>query len=327
MEIKEEYPTTFIQIYQKNPRIVRKDGTYFKVPVMAFIMLVRQEGNEFKYIDSVADNDVHMAIEVNLKPGTYYIFSDVNYRYGNPDYKSYGYTLTCYARKGKQPIVLENVTQKVDRKKYLEVSLFDYCKKKLGTPTKDKSGIEVYISENFKREVPFHVFCFVNPKNEPMKVELKVESEEKNKKKCFCIYNDKIASEFDSSVIKSICPKSATCILVMGYSRDSKYKCRYDILPPNDKRTYENNQNDNGSVHSSYKYKRSNNERVNEGNYQNNENNQSNQNYNQKYQNYQNINLLKVLHLLLFYFLLHNLKFFLLIAYHLHPSRHLHNLH
>ena len=26
----------------------------------------------------------------------------------------------------------------------------------------------------------------------------------------------------------------------MGYSRDSKYKCRYDILPPNDKRTYEN---------------------------------------------------------------------------------------
>ena len=240
MEIKEEYPTTFIQIYQKNPRIVRKDGTYFKVPVMAFIMLVRQEGNEFKYIDSVADNDVHMAIEVNLKPGTYYIFSDVNYRYGNPDYKSYGYTLTCYARKGKQPIVLENVTQKVDRKKYLEVSLFDYCKKKLGTPTKDKSGIEVYISENFKREVPFHVFCFVNPKNEPMKVELKVESEEKNKKKCFCIYNDKIASEFDSSVIKSICPKSATCILVMGYSRDSKYKCRYDILPPNDKRTYEN---------------------------------------------------------------------------------------
>ena len=53
-------------------------------------------------------------------------------------------------------------------------------------------------------------------------------------------------------------------------------------------RTYENNQNDNGSVHSSYKYKRSNNESVNEGNYQNNENNQSNQNYNQKYQNYQN---------------------------------------
>ena len=55
-------------------------------------------------------------------------------------------------------------------------------------------------------------------------------------------------------------------------------------------RTYENNQNDNGSVHSSYKYKRSNNESVNEGNYQKNENNQSNQNYNQKYQSYQNQN-------------------------------------
>ena len=47
-------------------------------------------------------------------------------------------------------------------------------------------------------------------------------------------------------------------------------------------RTYENNQNDNGSVHSSYKYRRSNNPSVNGDNNQDNQNNR-----NQSYQNYQ----------------------------------------
>jgi hypothetical protein len=40
-------------------------------------------------------------------------------------------------------------------------------------------------------------------------------------------------------------------------------------------RTYENNQNDNGSVHSSYKYRKSNNPSVNGDNNQNNQNYQT----------------------------------------------------
>ena len=60
-------------------------------------------------------------------------------------------------------------------------------------------------------------------------------------------------------------------------------------------RTYENNQNDNGSVHSSYKYRRSNNPSVNGDNNQDNQNYQNNQNYqtfqNQNNQNYQNQNI------------------------------------
>ena len=65
-------------------------------------------------------------------------------------------------------------------------------------------------------------------------------------------------------------------------------------------RTYENNQNDNGSVHSSYKYRKSNNPSVNGDNNQDNQNYQNyqnNQNYqtfqrqnNQNYQTFQNQN-------------------------------------
>ena len=237
LEVKEEYPSAFIQIYQKNPRIQKKDGSYPENPVMAFIMLVRKEGNELKYIDSVADNEIHLAIEVNLKPGTYLILSDVNYRYRDPDHKSSGYTVTCYARKSKDPLVLKNITDKIDHKQYLESSIFDYCKKKV-EKTKDKSGLEIYKSENFKREVPFQIFCYVNPTNKPIKVEVEAKTKEDNNKKCFCIYNDKIASEFDTSVIKEVKPNNPSIILIMGYTRESKYVVRSTVLPPSDTRTY-----------------------------------------------------------------------------------------
>ena len=237
LEIKEQYPSSFIQIYQKNPRIQKKDGTYPGNPVMAFIMLVRKEGKELKYIGSVSDNEVHCAIEVDLKPGTYYILSDVNYRYSNPDYKSSGYTVTCYARKSKDPLVLKNITDKVDQKKYLELSILDYCKKKV-EKTKDKSGLEIYKSQNFKREVPFQIFCFVNPTNKPIKVEVEGKTQEAINKKSFCIYNDNIASEFDTSVIKEVKPNNQSIILVMGYTRESKYVVKYTVLPSTDTRNY-----------------------------------------------------------------------------------------
>jgi hypothetical protein len=178
-----------------------------------------------------------LAIEVNLKPGTYFILSDVNYRYRNPDYKSSGYTVTCYARKSKDTLVLKNITDKVDYKNYLASSIFDYCKKKV-EKKKDKSGLEIYIPENFKREVPFHIFCFVNPTNKPIKVEVEAETKEDNGKKCFCIYSDEIASEFDTSVIKEVKPNSSSIILIMGYSRESKYRVKYTVLQPSDTRTY-----------------------------------------------------------------------------------------
>ena len=73
----------YLQLYQKNPRVRLKDGTYQKL-VYSFLILADQD---FNYIYSTQSTNMHIGIEQNLKEGTYYLFSDVNYRYANSDKK------------------------------------------------------------------------------------------------------------------------------------------------------------------------------------------------------------------------------------------------
>ena len=232
--INEEIKNTFIQLYQKNPRILRKDGTHYPNTVMSFIMLVKFDDNQFKYVNSMADNEMHIAIEEDLTPGTYFLFCDVYDRYINDYNKSLGYAITCYS---KVPIVMENVTKRMDVILSLQLSIYDYCKQKIKDPIRHKRGLEVYLSKNFNKELPFKVACFVNLTKHPIKVKLGVKS--KNKKS-FCIYNDDVATEFDTSVIKEIESGFTKSILVLGYSRLSKFEINYHILSKKDKRTQEN---------------------------------------------------------------------------------------
>ena len=131
--IDKNFPKTFINLYQKNSRILRKDKTYFPDPVLAYIILAKEEDNELKFINSanslpsLYNNNykMHIAIEEDLTPGTYYLFCDVNYRYLNPFYKSYGYTITFYS---KEPINnFENITNKINTSLYLEKVITNYC--------------------------------------------------------------------------------------------------------------------------------------------------------------------------------------------------------
>ena len=225
----------YIQLYQKNPRIVRKNGQKYPQPAMAFIILV---DSEFNYIKSTYSNNCHLGIEVDLKAGKYYIFCDVNYRNETPDFRSYGYTVTCYSKHGIKS--LKNVTKKIDEISQLEFSMYNYCIKNSKSYQKNK-GLKIYKSENFNNVIPFTVLCFVNTTKKPLKVKLNVKYEGK---KSFCIYNDDTASEFDSSVIKELAPEGkpgySKTILIMDYSNKEKYLMIYDPLPENDSRTYEN---------------------------------------------------------------------------------------
>ena len=232
--INEEIKNTFIQLYQKNPRILRKDGTHYPNTVMSFIMLVKFEDNQFKYVNSMADNEIHIAIEEDLTPGTYFLFCDVYDRYINDYNKSLGYAITCYS---SIPIVMQNVTKRMNVILSLQLSIYDYCKQKIKNPIRHKKGLEVYLSKNFNKELPFKVACFVNLTKHPIKVKLEVKS--KNKKS-FCIYNDDVATEFDSSVIKEIESGFTKSILILGYSKLSKFEINYHILSRKDERTYEN---------------------------------------------------------------------------------------
>ena len=225
----------YIQLYQKNPRIVRKDGTKYPQPAMAFIILV---DSEFNYIKSTYSNNIHLGIEVDLKPGKYYIFCDVNYRNETPDFRSYGYTVTVYSKNNIKS--LKNVTKKVDEISQLEFSMYNYCIQNNKSYQKNK-GLKIYKSQNFNNVIPFTVLCFVNTTKKPLKVRLNVKYEGQ---KSFCIYNDDTASEFDSSVIKQLEPEGkpgySKTVLIMDYANKEKYLMIYDPLPENDPRTYEN---------------------------------------------------------------------------------------
>ena len=231
MTVNQDCPRSYIQLYQKNPRAVLKDGTY-QSTVSSFIILV---DSSFKYIKSIASNDMHIGIEEDLKAGTYFILSDVNYRYVNANGKNHGYTVTCYA---KNLVELENVTERIDGSKALEVAMYYYVIKKVTNPTKDKTGMQVYVSKNYSSEIPFMVACFVNPTPTNYKVRLEVKG--KGSSKTYCIYNDSTATENDSSVIREVKSGSAVTMSIMKYSSSSLFSLAYSILSKDDSRTTEN---------------------------------------------------------------------------------------
>ena len=231
ININEDNPRTYIQLYQKNPRILRQKGQYYPEPVMGYMILV---DSEFKYIKSVCGRDMHLGIEADLKQGTYYVICDVNYRNEIEDNKNYGYTVTFYAKNLIKNIV--NVTERIDVISALEMAMYSYCRQKV-EQNNDESGVRVFDSKASNKEIPFRIFCFINLSKNPLKVKLDIDFTDR---KYFCIYNDRVASEFDSSVIKRIEPENATIILIMDYFKKSKYEAKYEILPNSDERTYEN---------------------------------------------------------------------------------------
>ena len=228
LTVKEPNEKSYIQLYQKNPRIILKDGTYQNTALSYMILLDK----DFKYIKSISNNNMHLGIETDLNPGIYYLLCDVNYRYVNENGKNRGYKVTCYS---KNPILIENVTERIDSSKTLEVCMYYYCKEKV-QPIKHKTGMDIYISKNYNSEIPFLVACFVNnsPQNYKIKLEMKPKGE-----KSFCIYNDSIATENDVQVIKEIKSGSVKVVSIMKYSLSSMFSLSYAVLSSDDVRTTE----------------------------------------------------------------------------------------
>ena len=237
--IEEENPNTFIQLYQKNPRIIRSDKSYYPGNINSFIMLV---DSEYKYIKSASGKDTHIAIEVDLKPGKYYIFCDVNYRNEYKSYQNSSYKITFYSK--NQIKNFKNVTDRINVISALELSLFYYCKMNI-KETVNENGIIVYDSKIANKEIPFRVYCFVNITNKSVKVRLDIKEKDINK---FCIYNDNVASEFDYFVIKEVEAMNMATILVLDYFPKSQYdieKLKDEKIEPdykfvNDNEIYEN---------------------------------------------------------------------------------------
>ena len=214
--VPEDSLNVYINLYQKNPRIMLKEGGYQDL-VLAYMVLMDEN---HKYIISTCNSDMHLCLNIGLNKGTYYVISDINYRWVNEGNKIHGYNLTCYSA---IEIPLENVTNQVDVNSLLKDVVIDYCHQKL-TPTK-KDNISTYISKTYNVDFPFVIYAIENNKSNPINFEMNIK---KRGKKAFNFYCDPSANEDDTSLTRLIQPKETGLILIMQHTLSSLFTINYN---------------------------------------------------------------------------------------------------
>ena len=210
----------YLQLYQKNPRVRLKDGTYQKL-VYSFLILVDQD---FNYIYSTQSTNMHIGIEQNLKEGTYYLFSDVNYRYANSDKKNRSYVVTCYAQ---IPLNIENVTKNIDTTMCLQKCIYSYCRQYV-PPIKCSNGVYLYRTSTSMDSLPFEAAIFENYTQNNYRVKVNVIGKGQ---KSFCFYKDEIATENETSTIKELLVNSVAVFTVLKYTLSSILSLKYFFAP------------------------------------------------------------------------------------------------
>ena len=218
--VNEDEVHAFLQLYQKNPRIPLKDGTRHKL-VYNFIMLVDEN---FNYIYSVSNSNMHNGIEQNLKKGTYYLLSDVNYRYADPNKKNYSYVVTCYS---KTALNLENVTLNFDVTNIIQSAVYSYCRRYV-PPTQCSNGVYLYRAATNMDSIPFETAVFENYTDKDYKVKLNVVGKGE---KSFCFYADEVASENDITTIKELPKNSVAIFTILKYGLSSIFNFKYFFAP------------------------------------------------------------------------------------------------
>ena len=230
LTVPEDSVHAYINLYQKNPRIVLRDGNYQEL-VLSYLVLMDEN---HKFIISQCNNEMHLCLNIGLNKGTYYVISDINYRWVNNDSQVRGYNLTCYSA---VEIRLEDVTKEVDVNSLLKDVILDYCQQKI-TPTK-KNNVNTYLSKTYNNDFPFVICAVENNKKNPINFEMNIK---KRGKKSFCFYCDPTASEDDTAVNRIIKPKETGLILIMQYSLSSLFTLNYNITD------IENEENDEDKV-------------------------------------------------------------------------------
>ena len=218
VEVPKNNILTYLQLYQKNPRIILNDGTYQNT-VLCYLILLDKNYN---YIDSMSTRDMHICVEQTLNSGTYYLLCDVNYRYVNENGQNHGYNVTSYA---PVAVNLSNITSQVDVNSIIHKAMTDFLKKN-ETPSNKSGGINIYTYKTYTKELPFMIIGYENTSNNYYKTNSNVTCKGE---KSFCIYCDNYASEDETSVTKPLPPKSMTCVILLKYSNSSIFSCSSSI--------------------------------------------------------------------------------------------------
>ena len=224
--IPQDNTLVYFNLYGKNPRIPNKKGVYPKTALSNIILVDK----DFNYIDSIAENKMHICVEGTLNKGDYYLFCDANFRY-NTNMENHGYMITAYCG---IHIPMENVTEKNDVKSLLRKVVIDYCQKKV-TPSMVKKDVYQYITSSLKEkkedvneemkyqnenDFPYKVVAYEN--NSDINYTLSFEIECEGEKNC-SFYCDDVAGEDKLTVVKTIEAKKTTAIIIMYHSESSSF--------------------------------------------------------------------------------------------------------
>ena len=200
----------YIQLHQKNPRIELKTGGY-QNPVINYIMLVDKNN---KYVKANGNGEMENAIEVDLDKGTYYLISDINFRYIQGQ-KPHCYNLSCYS---SSPVGIYEENNK-DIKQAFSEGLYDYCKKNIQGQDYAK-GI-IYQSKKQGSEFPFNFILFDNSKGE-YDVTLTDTLVFKNRSRCADFYLEG-NNEKAQSISKTVYPGGFDLFAHLPYTYSSLY--------------------------------------------------------------------------------------------------------
>ena len=195
-------------MHQKNPRIILKSGEYQK-PVTIYMLLLDKN---FEYIASNTNCEMNLCIETTLNKGTYYLISDINYRYVQPD-KLHGYNITSYS---SSPVGLFHDNEH-DAIESLHKGLYSYAMKNIN-PINDLGG-KVYQSKRYSKELPFTFSIVKNDNTNNITITDTITYRGKRS----VVFYGEGSKEKDKTISKTIKPNSYEFFIHMPFTTSSLY--------------------------------------------------------------------------------------------------------
>ncbi len=219
------------------------DEQHHSKHVLEYIMLL---DDKYNYINSECNDEPTTCVRAQLKKGTYYLVTDIHYRYVG---HTHGYVISAYTKK---PVAFSTVDSKnIDLKKIIRDAASQLVKKfyngELPERDIDKTltdserlksqniakkqpeslgdgQLEIYSSINVNYRVPFSIMHFKNNTTGLAKIEMSVS---KKGTKAFEIYCDETVSPDAEKFTVDVSPNSERTVLINRYNNQASFGLSY----------------------------------------------------------------------------------------------------
>jgi hypothetical protein len=209
LTINEDYTDAYIQLHQKNPRIILKDGTNIKKPVYGYMMLTDEEGT---FIDISGKGTFNHCLRKTLNKGTYYLLTDMNYRFFNINH---GYSVLVYS---SSPIEISDGD--VEIKSLLDAGLIGFCE---NLKYKNANGGRLYCTD--VGNCPLKAVILDNRDgNDNLVLNANLKRYGKNSADFYC----EDGHEKDKEISKNVNKGEVGVIIAYPYTNSSLYDLNYN---------------------------------------------------------------------------------------------------